>query len=193
MAAMGCTVLATDLAADDSRAAGWSSTQQHSANVEALRYPNLCPDDIFNERVSFRPVDMTAIPADLTDFDFTWSSCAYEHLGSIAAGLQFFEDSIRCLKPGGMAVHTTELNLTSNDQTLDKGPTVLFRRKDFERLALRLISTGHEVAQIKFDSGDRELDSHVDAPPYGSNVHVKLALGQYVTTSFGMIVRRGLR
>ncbi len=38
------------------------------------------------QRVQYRYVDMSEIPDDLTGFDFTWSSCAFEHLGDLAAG-----------------------------------------------------------------------------------------------------------
>ena len=46
-------------------------------------------------RVSFRAVDMNTIAADLTDFDFCWSSCCFEHLGSIDHGLQFIHNTMR--------------------------------------------------------------------------------------------------
>jgi SAM-dependent methyltransferase len=146
-ASLGCSVLATDLAADDARAADWSATAQHVSEVSALRFPHICPDDRFDAAVSYRPVDMTAIPEDLVDFDFCWSSCAYEHLGSIKAGLKFVQDSIRCLKPGGLAVHTTELNLSSNADTVASGGTVLFRRQDIEGLVSALTAEGRRPAR----------------------------------------------
>lgn len=190
-AAAGCEVLATDLPTEDDRAKIWGDTAQLGGNLREMHYPGLCSEADFFARVSYRPVDMNAIPADLTDFDFTWSSCAYEHLGSIEAGLQFFENSLRCLKKGGLAVHTTELNLSSNEGTLEGGATVLFRRADFELLSRRLIAAGHEVFPITFDSGDSELDRLIDVPPYSSDPHLKLALLRWVSTSFGMIVRKG--
>ncbi len=189
-AAAGCGVVATDLAADDDRAQVWNDTDQLGTNLRQILVPGLCDEASFFERVQYRPVDMNAIPADLTDFDFTWSSCAYEHLGSIEAGLAFFENSVKCLKPGGIAVHTTELNLSSNNSTLDKGGTVLFRRRDFEALAQRLTEAGHEVMPITFDSGDTDLDRVIDLPPYTSDPHLKLQLMRWVSTSFGMIVRK---
>ncbi|MBW8911076.1 MAG: methyltransferase domain-containing protein, partial [Sphingomonas sp.] len=168
-AAAGCHVLATDLPTEDDRARIWGDTAQLGGNLREMHYPALCSEADFFARVSYRPVDMNAIPTDLADFDFTWSSCAYEHLGSIEAGLQFFENSLRCLKKGGLAVHTTELNLSSNEGTLEGGATVLFRRSDFEILARRLIAAGHEVFPISFDSGDSELDRLIDLPPYSSD------------------------
>ena len=133
---------------------------------------------------------MNAIPADLVDFDFTWSSCAFEHLGSIEAGLDFFANSLDCLKPGGIAVHTTELNLSSNNITLDRSDTVIFRRRDFEALAERLAAEGHDVIPMTFDSGDNDVDRMIDLPPYCQDPHLKLQLMRWVTTSFGMIVRK---
>lgn len=189
-AAAGCRVVATDLAVDDERAQVWNATDQLGANLRQIYKPDLCDEAAFFERVAYRDVDMNAIPADLVDFDFTWSSCAYEHLGSIDAGLDFFENSIGCLKPGGIAVHTTELNLSSNRGTLDRGSTVIFRRRDFEALAERLLAQGHEVFPITFDSGDTELDRIIDLPPYASDPHLKLQLMRWVSTSFGLIVRK---
>ena len=189
-AAAGCSIVATDLAADDDRAKAWNNTDQLGANLRQIYHPNLCDETSFFDRVSFRQVDMNAIPTDLAGFDFTWSSCAYEHLGSIQAGLDFFENSLGCLRPGGIAVHTTELNLSSNTDTLDDGATVIFRRRDFEALATRLIRQGHEVIPITFDCGDTELDRVIDLPPYSNDAHLRLALLRWVATSFGMIVRK---
>lgn len=189
-AAEGCHILATDLAADDDRATVWNNTDQLGANLRQIHHPHLCDEKTFFDHVSYRAVDMNAIPADLTGFDFTWSSCAYEHLGSIEAGLAFFENSLATLNPGGLAVHTTELNLSSNTDTLNDGTTVIFRRRDFEALADRLILQGHEVFPITFDSGESELDRIIDLPPYSSDPHLRLALLRWVATSFGMAVRK---
>ena len=189
-ASLGCSVLATDLPAEDDRARDWRDTQQHVDSIEMLRSPDICDDARFEASVAFRAADMTAIPKDLRDFDFTWSSCAYEHLGSIAAGLDFVEASLDCLRDGGIAVHTTEFNLSSNDATIDDQGTVLFRRRDFEALAMRLIAAGHEVMPLCYDIGAGAVDDHIDVAPYSSDTHLKLALGGYVTTSFGLIVRK---
>jgi len=190
-AAIGCDIMATDLPPDDERALVWDNSNQLGSHIERIYHPHLCDRDRFFEKVSFRTVDMNAIPPELTDYDFTWSSCAYEHLGSIEKGLAFFENSLKCLRPGGIAVHTTELNLSSNDDTLDNRGTVIFRRRDFETLTRRLVEQGHEVIPITFDTGDTELDRVIDMPPYSADAHLKLALLRWVTTSFGMIVRKG--
>jgi SAM-dependent methyltransferase len=190
-ASLGCDVVATDLPPDSQEASGWRDTGQHAEALASLARPDLCSEDAFRRHVSFRAVDMTRIPADLTGFDFCWSACAYEHLGSIQAGLSFVKESVRRLRPGGVAVHTSELNLTSNGKTIDHDSTVLFRRRDMEQLALDLIAEGHEVTPFTYDMGDRPLDEHVDMPPYMQDEQLRVAIRQYVTTSFGIIVRRG--
>lgn len=187
----GCRITATDMAVEQAEAAGWTQTAEHAAGIDALRRPNLCDDAVFEAGVEFRNVDMNHIPDDLTGYDFCWSACAFEHLGSIEHGLAFVERSIATLKPGGWAVHTTELNLSSNVDTVAEGGTVLFRRRDMEELAERLRAAGHEVLPLDFDAGDGPVDRFVDIAPYRHEPHLKLALEGYATTSFGVIVRRG--
>jgi SAM-dependent methyltransferase len=188
--AEGCEITATDMDAAEAMQAGWAGTSQHAAGKEALRRPAICDDGKFEKGLSFRTVDMNHIPPDLEGFDFCWSACALEHLGSIELGLRFIENSIDCLKPGGIAVHTTEFNISSNDQTLETGGTVLFRRRDFETLALRLAKNGHEMAPLDFDPGFGVMDGYVDTAPFALQPHLKLALAGYSCTSFGVIVRK---
>ena len=198
-AARGCQVVATDLDEDRARQAGWVETHQHAATLEALNRYRICDPAAFGRRVSFRTVDMNAIPSDLRGFDFTWSSCSLEHLGSIAQGLHFLERQLDCLRPGGIAVHTTEFNLTSDDRTIDNNRfVVLFRRRDLEGLALRLTARGHEIA-LDLTPGDRVADNFVDLPPYpGSSwedrgqqpYHLRLLWDQFETTSVGLIIRK---
>jgi 2-polyprenyl-3-methyl-5-hydroxy-6-metoxy-1,4-benzoquinol methylase len=185
-----CEVMGTDMAAEAAAGLGWTETVQHAAGREALRYPALCPDDRFGRNVSFRVCDMNQIPDDLREFDFCWSACALEHVGSIELGLRFIENSIECLKPGGWAVHTTEFNVSSNDVTLSEGGTVLFRRQDMEALVERLEAKGHKVAPFDFDPGLMPLDRYIDVPPFRPEPHLKLALAGFASTSVGIIVQR---
>ncbi len=189
-AASGCAVLATDQEADAAVHTGWTATAQHAAGKHALPRRGVCDEAIFEERVDFRAVDMNAIPDDIGAFDFCWSACALEHLGSIDKGLAFIENSVACLNPGGFAVHTTEFNISSNGHTLADGHTVLFRRRDFEAFAERMASMGHEVAPFDFSPGFGVMDNFIDAPPYMAEPHLKLALAGYACTSFGIVVRK---
>ena len=189
-AAYGAFVTATDLGVEDRRARRWQDTAQHLLSLDALADPAICAMEEFAARVEVDAIDMNAIPATRVGYDFCWSSCSLEHLGSIDAGLAFIERSLDTLKPGGVAVHTTEFNLTSDSRTIRKGGTVLFRRSDIEKFARRMIAAGHQVLPITWDQGDQPEDQYVDIAPYASDVHFKLALRQYVTTSFGLAIRK---
>ncbi len=190
-AAEGCEIMATDLAPDAAAEAGWTATEQHAAAKAALTRPDICPADRFEAQVSFREVDMNAVPEDLTGFDFCWSACALEHLGSIQHGLDFIQRSVQTLRPGGWAIHTTELNLTSDEDTVDHMSTVLFRRRDFAALGAKLAAQGHRMLPINFDPGVGPVDRYIDVPPYRAEPHLKLALWGYPATSVGVLVQRG--
>src|ERR1700722_14206783 len=141
-----CDVVATDVAHDVAVEKGWSQTIQHAAGIDALRYDHICPQATFERRVTFQVCDMNDVPSGLTGFDFCWSACALEHLGSLEHGLRFIERSLDCLKPGGWAVHTTEYNISSDATTIEQGATVLYRRSDMLALAERLRAKGNIVA-----------------------------------------------
>lgn len=189
LAANGVDVVATDLEPAAARRKGWVKTDQHARSKESLNQRDICDPAQFDRLVSFRHANMNAIPADLRDFDFCWSACALEHLGSIARGLRFIENSLECLRPGGIAVHTTEFNCSSDRRTLNHAATVLFRRRDLLELGERLREAGHEVV-FNFDLGDQPLDLHVDVPPYSADNHLKLKIRRWVATSFGVVVRK---
>jgi SAM-dependent methyltransferase len=188
-AARGCEVVATDLDPDNARKLGWIDSNQHAAELAALNERGICPPERFNENVRFCSLDMNAIPEELQEFDFTWSACALEHLGSIRLGLAFIENSLRTLRPGGIAVHTTEFNCSSDTATRDHDGTVLFRKQDILALTRRLEVAGHRI-QLNFNLGDQPLDRHVDVAPYSSDQHLKLRIGEYASTSFGIIIQK---
>lgn len=185
----GVEVMATDAPPELVQDQGWGSTNQHATDLDNLHKPGLLPIELFREQVSFRPVDMNAIPADLTGFDACWSSCALEHLGSLEHGLRFVEASLNTLRPGGVAVHTTEFNLSSNAETFEKPGLSLFRKRDIEALLTRLLDAGHEVLPLNLHPGEGEVDTHIDLPPY-TLPHLKLEVAGYVSTSVGLVVRK---
>ncbi|QXC62956.1 class I SAM-dependent methyltransferase [Aquihabitans sp. G128] len=194
IAGRGVEVVATDLAPDAAEARLWTNADQHASGVlDDLARPELCDPEAFAERVTWRPVDMREVPDDLTGFDFCWSACAFEHLGTIDAGLDFVTASLRTLRPGGIAVHTTELNLDSDEDTIESGPTVLYRRRDIRALAARLEAEGHEVATLHLEAGTGAMDAYVDVPPYVAEPHIRLLYRNHVTTSVALVVRAGSR
>ncbi|WP_431269672.1 methyltransferase domain-containing protein [Dankookia sp. P2] len=196
----GIEVLATDLDAADDRAGAWRDSGQHANQALSLYRPRLAQPAECDRLLAFRPVDMTAIPEDLLQgrFDFIWSVCALEHLGSLEAGETFIRMAMRCLRRGGIAVHTTEYNLDQEGPTLATGSTVLFQRRHLDRLAQALAADGHAMLPMQDPPGGQHLfDQLVDVPPYPHQggppdaPHLRLTLGGYTTTSVGVIIQAG--
>lgn len=187
-ATYGCRLTATDLETERAASVGWTSTNEHASHKAAMNDRAICDPTAFDSQVDFRFVDMNHIPEDLKGFDFTWSACALEHLGSISNGLEFIKNTIATLRPGGIAVHTTELNCSSDDDTVDNEGTVLFRKRDILKVCHHLSEAGCSIT-LNFDTGHLPVDNYVDVPPYNPDKHLKLKLGEYTTTSFGLLVR----
>jgi hypothetical protein len=186
-ARLGCEIVATDLATDAAAAAGWTQSGQHASSLEDLNRKMICDPELFRQRVGFRFVDMRALPGDLGSYDFAWSACSLEHLGSLPLGEQFILDSLKYLKPGGVAVHTTDYNLHSNTDTVTEGPEVIYRMCDLQAIAAKLRRKGYQIA-LDFRKGDLPFDQIVDVPPHNINAHLTLLSQGYVVTSFGLII-----
>ena len=214
-AAAGLEVVATDLPAGDARAREWRRTGQHAgeggdaAAREALFRPGLVGAEAFERRVRFRPVDMRRIPPDLLrgGFDLVWSSCAMEHLGGLERGAAFVLDAMRCLRPGGVAVHTTEFNTDAAGGTLRRGTTVLYQRPHLDRLERRLEEAGHAMLPLDDAPGDGPLDAFVDLPPFAGEApntgsvstglaqppHLRLSIRGFPATSVGIVARASVK
>ena len=202
LAAHGVAVTATDLAPEAAASSGWAESGQHASDPDQAFMAHLVSREAFDEKVQLRFVDMNAIPADLTGYDFCWSVCALEHLGSIANGLAFIENSLDCLRPGGLAVHTTEFNIREDGPTVDNWMSVAFQRRHMDALAQRLTAQGHQVAPFDFGLGSGPLDRFVDLPPYhaelpanlaewlGPPAHLKLSIDGMIVTCIGLAIRK---
>jgi SAM-dependent methyltransferase len=204
LASKGVQLTVTDMPPDEAKLKGWMSSSQHTTTIDSLFMPHLLDRATFDRNIALRYVDMNEIPDDLTGYDFCWSVCALEHLGSIAAGLAFVRHSLATLRPGGVAIHTTEFNFLDDNQTIDNWPTVLFQRRHFTRLAEELSKEGHDVGKLDFSIGDKPLDKFIDVPPYAhdwppplalewgdSPAHLKISIDGFASTCFGLIVSKG--
>jgi SAM-dependent methyltransferase len=206
-AAAGMEVVATDLPAGDARARERVRTGQHAGGGDeaarrALFRPGLLGAEEFGRRVSFRPADMRRIPPDLLrgGFDLVWSSCAVEHLGGLGRGADFVLEAMRCLRPGGVAVHTTEFNTDAAGGTLRFGSTVLYQRRHLDALARRLAEAGHRMLPLDDMTGEGvpaegPLDAFVDLPPFRDAEpgalpppHLRLSIRGFPATSAGIVV-----
>lgn len=127
-------------------------------------------------------------------FDFCWSSCALEHLGSIEAGFSFIRNSLATLKPGGTAVHTTEY-------TFDPGPahsawpTVLYTKEQIASFIENLGREGYLVAELDLSQGLDPLEHFADlqtkelySKRMKSELHLKTVYDGFSCTSIGFII-----
>jgi 2-polyprenyl-3-methyl-5-hydroxy-6-metoxy-1,4-benzoquinol methylase len=190
LAKYGCSITATDIFQEKGIEMGWTHGNQLCFGLDSLNTRKLCDDEVFKKSVQYRPVDMNDIPDDLTDYDFNWSSCSFEHLGSLEKGFQFLKNQLKTLKPGGWAVHTTEFNVSSNDQTMEQPRTVIYRQRDIEYIVNELRQDGHFVEELDFSMGGLPEDYMVDVQPHEQKVHLKLQIDEYVATSIGLIIQK---
>lgn len=185
----GSNILATDCPAEIMHT-GWEETNQYSKNKHELHYSNLVSEEIFEKNVSFESIDMRSIPHTLTGFDFLWSSCALEHLGSITAAKYFIERCMDCLKPGGIAVHTTEYNLSSMSNTQNYDHSVFLRSIDFIEIYEGLVKQGHSPEPLDFRLDNSKYDNVISYDSI-SRPHFKVYSNDFIVTSFGLIIRKG--
>jgi SAM-dependent methyltransferase len=190
LATYGVDVLATDQPAE--RADHWKASGEHAAGIRSLSRPSVVDDDTLSRHVSFAAVDMNAVPEDFGTFDLVWSACAIEHLGSPPAGIEFVLQSTDLLRPGGVAVHTTELELTPKDATADYGHCAVYRREDLEGLAAELTRRGLEIDLNLYVSMATPRDRYVALAPYPATdpAHLKLQIFDSISTSVGLAVRK---
>lgn len=187
--AMKCTILATD-APSENNDQGWALTGQHASSLHQLSRPDIISDSELAKFCTFKELDMNDYSSIPTGWDFHWSSCVIEHLGGIQKAIDFLVESAKMLAPGGIAVHTTEFNLSSNLDTLDEPGTCIPRKRDLDGLRHQLENAGLVMQDLVLDPGTHIYNYHVDCPPYESYNHLRLKLGQYISTSIGIVITR---
>lgn len=171
---------------------GWTGSQQYAETIDSLVFDNILERATFLDRVSLDICDMNHIEDKFAGFDFCWSASALEHLGGLQEGMDFIVASVeKTLKIGGTACHVTELNLSSNQDTVEKGGTVLYRKRDLDDLVRGLRDRGHSVDDIVIAADDHPLDHYVDTPPYHHSLHLKMRQSGYVITSVALVIQRG--
>ena len=124
-------------------------------------------------------------------FDFTWSSCSIEHVGSIELGQAAVMNSLKLLKPGGVAYHTVEFNLWSLHDTKRTVSESIWRKQDVEKLIADVKKAGYIVPKVSWGAGHGKFDRKPNTcPRYSSHNHVKLQCSRHPKTSFAMIIQK---
>lgn len=186
----GVKVSATDQDFRTTDAKHWGESELATQKSE-LNELGICNTMVFNKNVNLFPLDMRNIPLDLKSrYDFVWSNCALGHLGSIKNGLDFILASSTCLKPGGYAVHTTEVNVLSDDKTVDAGHTVIYRPRDLHKLYKMLQRSGFNVSPLRFTLGNTQRDHRISMSPKFGNDFSKIQVGGHLVTQAVIIIHR---
>jgi len=194
-ASLGCKITATDAPPEK----GWKGTTQYADSLEMLYFEKIIDKETFKNSVQLEYIDMNNIPENIDgQYDFCWSICALEHLGSLENGLAFVERSLGLLKKGGIAVHTTEYNISNEGDTISTGDSVLYQKKHIEPFIQHLCSKGYVIEEPDFSLGNDVFDCFVDMPPYAADgyeqggPHIKLEMGGHTCTCFGIIISKQL-
>jgi hypothetical protein len=183
-------VTATDQDFTTQKAGHWAA-KELATSAQSLNNLGICDPKLFVNQVEYAPVDMNKVPAKYDGkYDIVWSNCALGHLGSIPAGLDFIKRTLDCLRPGGWAVHTTELNILSNDETVTGGTTVIFRLKDIYELQKRLVENGYEVEPFMLTLGNAEKDKRVSMMPLFGNDSSKIQVMGHLATQIVLIIHK---
>ncbi len=193
LATEGVDIVASDQDKEAAEKSGWIATDQHSDSLSSFEkwLPKFCDRDTFYNYVQYRCIDMNNIQDEFNDsFDFNWSACSLEHLGSLQKGIDFILNSMKTLKKGGIAVHTTEYNVSSNQETLEHPSTCIYRRQDIERLINTANQMGYKACEMDFSSGDLVYDGYIDVPPYTQDPHLKLSFEGFTCTSIGIFIEK---
>jgi hypothetical protein len=153
-------------------------------------YPEVVHIEEFDRRVGVTALDPTALfTLPPGSFDACWSFGMPSRLGSVDAALAFFEASLGPLRPGGIALHCFDFNLTSDARTWDLPDLVILRRRDIETLARHLHEGGHRLLPLNTHPGADPADEQVTTEP-GSTPGHRQRHGFVVSTSFGLAIRK---
>ena len=190
-ASRGCQILATDAPTENS--SGWINTDQHASNINSLVQQNILNIDEFRNLCKFKFLDMNQHYLIPEGYDFHWSSCVIEHLGGLSNIKSFLIESGKKLNPDGIAVHTTEFNLTSNENTYSEVDCYVFRRVDIDLLDKELKMNGLNMKKIIFNVGSHPYNYHIDissTKASTSDLHLRNLIGDFACTSMGIVIHK---
>lgn len=202
----GIEVVVTDQPDSKEAQKLWGNNNMLSQSKEDLYRKDVVDKDAFDKLVTFNAIDMRSsqdlllLKQHYGTFDFVWSCCSFEHIGGLENGKYFVAKSADLLKPGGIAVHTTEYNYTSNDRTLESPSLSLYRKKDIEDLIHRMGLMGYTADPVSYERGDHEYDLYTDKPPYtdahknlcspSKPAHLFLNIGGFDATSILLVFKK---
>ena len=195
-AKFGCDIVASDLP-DGEIASGWDAGGMHASNMKQLYTPGYkgVTWEQFNKRVHYQPENINSLSDGIQQqrFDFVWSTCSVEHVGSIEKGIAAVLNSVKLLKPGGVAIHTVEFNLWSEEETLLSENESIWRKKDMEKLIAAARKAGYIVPSVSWGAGHMKFDRVPNGQgrcEYSDHNHVKLGCFKEIKTSYAMVIQK---
>lgn len=90
------------------------------------------PFDVNSSKIKALRMDMRNLDFEENTFDFCYSSCAIEHIGSYQDFVQHFNEVYRCLKDGGYYIFTTEFHF--GNETIETPNNYIFSPDYLERI-----------------------------------------------------------
>jgi len=163
------------------------------------------PFPVDDAKLAALTMDMRKLSFKDNFFDFAYSSCAIEHIGSDADFLQHLNEVHRVLKDGGVYILTTEF--TFADATVPMPNNYLFSPEHLDRLiiASRFTPEKHFNARITEQSANFPLPIHMTDLSCMSENHIEKTLlssglipivhmlqGKHPFTSCVFVLKKGL-
>ena len=181
-------VTATDYIEGPS-AEAWSGTNE-LLNFEKLIRPDICSTAMFNSFITVQSVDMNNIPIQFHNkYDLCYSLCSLGHIGGFSYSRQFILESLNVLKPGGVAIHTFEMDL-DNGERYEHPDHTIFLKADVISIIAEVKSMGFKVERHALEQGNGYLENYLDQYPFGSSPHLFLDLNGHRSLPTVLVIKK---
>jgi hypothetical protein len=192
LAKIGFDVHATDYF-DGDNALQWAQTGQMSSDILKLNDRRIIEDDEFLDRVRLSNLDMNEIPVLYNGtLDFVWSTCALGHIGGYENGLKFIRRSLDLLKPGGIAVHTTELDQSQEVTRFDHPGLSFYKLDDLNALIFEAQESGYLAQPVFIHPIAHFAEKYVAKEPWGKKPHIRIEIFNRELNSVALVFRKPL-
>jgi hypothetical protein len=192
LVSLGFKVTATDFL-DGKIADVWTSSAQQSKSLLDLNERKIVSDNKFVQSCDFQNLDMNKIPDEyIESFDFVWSSCALGHIGSYQQGLDFILNSLTLLRPGGWAVHTTEIDTSPVLEKFESPDLSFYKLEDLENLIEKAQDLGFAPIKIEKRPWVGRSEKYVVSQPWKDKPHLRIEIfGREINSIVIQIQRPG--
>lgn len=159
------------------------------------------PFEVDDSKIKALRMDMRNLDFEDNTFDFCYSSCAIEHIGTCEDFIQHFNEVNRCLKEGGYYVFTTEFHF--GNETIENPNNYIFSPEYLEKMILEsdLSLVGEPDATltpnrinfpypVNIKSFAREEENNLTAKLIDNFPHIILLKGRYPFTSILFITQK---